>query len=71
MAEFCNKCAEEWEIPEVDINVYSIYRRLNKGTMESVLCEGCGLRAISKDQNGVLKVSYINDSNKLNWKDYQ
>ena len=70
MAEFCNKCSEEWGSPEIDINVYSIHRNLRKGQMESVLCEGCGMKAVSKDEKGNLKIAYINDSNTLNWKDY-
>ena len=34
-----------------------------KGQMESVLCEGCGMKAVSKDEKGNLKIAYINDSN--------
>jgi hypothetical protein len=54
MAEFCTKCAPEmWasDIPE-DINIDEIYESLTPGNATPVMCEGCMLMGIGKDENG-------------------
>jgi hypothetical protein len=62
MAEFCNKCTEKmWgtEIPP-DINVYEVFETLEPGYVSSgYICEGCGLVAIAKNEEGKLQVMRI------------
>lgn len=60
MADFCNKCADELfgEGVEPDINVYAIGETLQTGFYLPVLCEGCGMMAISKNEEGLLELAY-------------
>ena len=61
MADLCNKCALEmwgdqyW--PDIDIPV--IAESLEPGTYAPVLCEGCGIRAIGKNQQGGIMIATI------------
>ena len=62
MADFCNKCA--WDMwgdrfpPE--INVPRIFAELEEEFIKLVVCEGCGLSAIGKTEEGKLVIAYIN-----------
>lgn len=58
MADFCNKCTERMfgENVEPDIDVYKIGENLEPGYFQVVLCEGCGLKIISKNELGYIKV---------------
>lgn len=67
MAEFCNKCAEKYGSPEVDVDVYRIHGQLNKNEMTYTMCEGCGMVAIKKDVTGALMVGYA-ERNRTNIK---
>jgi len=54
MADFCTKCAEELFGKEVspEIDVLAIAEALEPDTWTSVLCEGCGMLAVSRHENG-------------------
>jgi len=71
MAEFCNYCAESWGMPTPEIDVFAIYKNLNAGEYESVLCEGCGMVAVMKDETGALKVGHSDNNTTTKWSDYQ
>ncbi|GJQ43744.1 MAG: hypothetical protein JETCAE03_32420 [Ignavibacteriaceae bacterium] len=64
MAEFCNKCIEKvFPGEKPDIDVYEIFNELKEGYVQPVLCEGCGMSGILKDDYGHLKVIYIDGDN--------
>lgn len=63
MADFCNKCAPEvWgkDVPP-DIDVYRIVEELEPGNFESVLCEGCRLRAVGKSSDGEALIALLEE----------
>jgi hypothetical protein len=63
MADFCNKCAPEmWgkDAPP-DIDVYQIAEGLEFGHFASVLCEGCRVRAVGKDNGGKILVALLEE----------
>ncbi len=51
MADYCTLCADQVGFP-VDIDVRKIAETLEPGTYVPVLCEGCGMNAVGKDENG-------------------
>jgi len=63
MADFCNKCAQEMWADQVEpeINVELIAEGLEPGHFESVLCEGCGVRAIGKTAEGKTIIALLED----------
>jgi hypothetical protein len=63
MADFCNKCAAEmWnDQVEPEIDVHGIADQLEPGYFESVLCEGCGIRAIGKNDNGEILIAILEE----------
>jgi len=68
MAEFCNKCVEKYVGDEFkpDIDVYALHEALQPGYMISnIICEGCGLNAVQKTEDGELRVLIYDD-----WCDY-
>jgi hypothetical protein len=50
MAEFCSICEPEY----FDINLAKIALDLEQGHSENILCEGCGIKAVYKDEVGAL-----------------
>ena len=48
------------EVPP-DIDVYRIAESLEAGHFESVLCEGCRVRAIGKDSGGKILVALLEE----------
>jgi len=54
MADFCNICSEEMYGPGLppDINVHEIIRNLKNGYFTPVLCEGCGMSHVGKEDDG-------------------
>ena len=63
MADFCTKCAiEMWgnELPP-DIDIQKIADGMEPGHYTSVLCEGCGMIAIAKDENGNILIGVLNE----------
>lgn len=67
MADFCNKCAGELfgEDAQPEIDVQQIADSLEPGYFTNVLCEGCGLNAIIKEEDGSIKVGLLpKDENK-------
>ena len=54
MADFCNVCSEEMFGPGVpaDIDVYDILKEIYNGFFTTVLCEGCGMSHIGKEEDG-------------------
>ena len=62
MADFCTKCTKEMfgEQASPDIDVEKEFEDLQPGYVSSgYICEGCGLVAISKTENGEMKVMRI------------
>lgn len=59
MADFCTQCsaATFGDAVEPDINIREIAASLETGTYVDVLCEGCGMKAIGKDDNGNIMVA--------------
>ena len=73
MADFCTKCAfEMWgkELP-ADIDIKEIAKTLKPDTYQSVICEGCGMRAVGKDKDGNILIAIpVNDEaleTKVTW----
>ena len=60
MSEFCNKCTKEMYGKDAtpDINVYEISSRLSPGYFMNVLCEGCEMVGIQKDERGDIYLLY-------------
>jgi len=70
MAEFCNRCAKDMGIKK-DIDIYKIHHTLKEGYMQSVLCEGCEIIAVSKEDDGSLMVGYPDrKTGEVKWMDY-
>jgi hypothetical protein len=61
MADFCNRCAPEvWGDDHApDIDIHQIAESLEPGHFESVLCEGCRLRAIGKMRDGEIMIGIL------------
>lgn len=62
MADFCTKCANELFGNEVEaeINMAKISEELEADTYLPVLCEGCGMLAVGKRQDGTTMIA-VND----------
>ena len=59
MADFCNKCVQELfdEDTTPEIDVYEIFENLEPGYAEfGHICEGCGIIAVAKSEEGNLIV---------------
>jgi hypothetical protein len=73
MADFCNKCAQVlWgDQHEPEIEIERIAEQLEPGHFESVLCEGCGVRAIGKNQEGEILIAVLEEEGSVedlvNW----
>lgn len=54
MADFCTPCSAAMfgDRFQPDINLREIAATLENGTYVPVLCEGCGMNAVGKDENG-------------------
>jgi len=66
MAEYCNKCTPTKQRP--DYYLFWIALFMPKDTEEAILCEGCNVRAICKDEKGkiyLVKNKKINKTNLL------
>lgn len=79
MADFCTKCSLEMFGEEIapDIDVQKEFETLDPGMcMSGYLCEGCGLVAIAKTEDGNLQVARItfdensDDQGKSAWEEY-
>lgn len=72
---FVEQPEEQNVLPEYNENVqhFKIYSvqdiadTLQNGEMMEILCVYCKMTHIGKDQNGVIKVRYINDTNWTNY----
>jgi hypothetical protein len=72
MADFCNKCAYDmWgdHLP-ADIDVPKIFRELDEGFALTVMCEGCGLSAIGKNEGKLFTSKYRESWKEDNLSDY-
>ena len=72
MADFCNKCAYEMfgdRFP-ADIDVPILFEQLNDNSYFSVICEGCGMAAVGKE-NGKLILAFFKNPHDgtVEWKD--
>ena len=76
MADFCNKCSIEisGDTGNSEIDVLKISESLAPDTYMSVLCEGCGMRAVGKTETGetliAFKVNEIETGDEVNWISY-
>lgn len=64
MADFCNKCSNEMFGPnaEPEIDVYKILVSLEPGYYTNVICEGCTMLAIIKEEDGSVKLGYAGEN---------
>lgn len=63
MADFCTKCSfEMWgtELPP-DIDIQKIADGMEPGHYTAVLCEGCGMIAIAKDENSNILIGVLDE----------
>ena len=58
MADFGSCCAGKHEFG-ADFDIDEIFESLPDNHYMPVLCEGCGLKVISKDENGKFRVAYM------------
>jgi len=69
MADFCTRCTPrmwgEGVLP--DINIQEVFNKLTEGSYAPVLCEGCGLSAIGKFKDNMLKLAMPNSSGTYEW----
>ena len=54
MAEYCSQCSPFKEYGKIDINLFKIALKLNRGNSTSFICEGCNNRAVYKDEQGLI-----------------
>ena len=59
MAEFCSQCSPFDN--EYDIDIFKIALKLKNGHSKNILCEGCNIRAVYKDEQGLI---YLGKSEK-------
>jgi hypothetical protein len=61
MADFCNKCAREiWgEDFEPEIDVPSMAEQLPAGHYIPVICEGCVMTAVIKNEDGSVRLEFF------------
>ena len=52
MADFCSQCSPFDN--EYDIDLFKIALKLQKGASENILCEGCNIRVVYKDEEGLV-----------------
>lgn len=70
MAEFCSLCHERKpDLFPSEIDVRKIAKELKPGYVQHVMCEGCALVAIGKNENGKVLLGYYN-CGKVDWRDY-
>ena len=64
MADFCNKCSNEMFGPKVEpeIDVHKILVSLDPGYYTNVICEGCAMVAIIKEEDGSVKLGYAGEN---------
>ena len=65
MAEFCTKCAQRLDV-DVEIDIIAISKSLKLDHCLQVLCEGCGLLAIGKKDDGTIVLGYP-EGEKVKW----
>jgi hypothetical protein len=66
MADFCNVCSDQLfgDNAQPEIDVKSIVKDLKNNHYYTVLCEGCGMIAIEKDEKG--EISLITQDSQTN-----
>lgn len=52
MAEFCSLCAERMKLDHADFDVRAIASKVKIGNVQDVLCEGCSMITILKENDG-------------------
>jgi hypothetical protein len=65
MAEFCTDCADRYGFI-AEIETEKILARLKPGNSHNVLCEGCELVALFKDDDSAFFKGY-NNSGQIRW----
>lgn len=65
MAEFCSDCAERYGLI-AEIDTEKILARLKPGYSQNVLCEGCELIALLKEDDSTLFKGY-NNRGQVRW----
>jgi hypothetical protein len=63
MAEFCNKCSERMFGGDVEpaINIQKLTQTLENDHYAIVLCEGCGMRAVGKSDDGHIYLAFAEE----------
>lgn len=61
MADFCTECSKEMGFPVADINETEIFSKLEKNQYLPVLCEGCGMLAIGRGEDGKMMYAYTSE----------
>lgn len=61
MSDFCNRCSNElWgEDFQPEIDVLKIAESLQPNSYMPVLCEGCGMSAIGKNEKGEVMIAHV------------
>ena len=54
MAEYCSHCSPFKRQGNFDIDLFKIALKLNRGNSTSFICEGCNIRGIYKDEQGLI-----------------
>jgi hypothetical protein len=69
MADFCNKCSNEMfgEDSQPDIDVYEISKTLKPGYYQPVLCEGCVMVAVAKNDEGLIEIAREGQDGQINF----
>jgi hypothetical protein len=64
MADFCTKCSKELFGSEVEpeIHVEKIAESLEDDHYAIVLCEGCGMRAVGKSEDGHIYLAFAEEN---------
>ena len=66
MSDYCTNCSKVMfrDKVETEIDVYKIFNNLDECYGQSCLCEGCGLRFITK-LNGKMLVTFYSPDNEI------
>ena len=62
MAEYCSKCYFRYGMKE-DFDLPQIAYKLKRGYSQTFICEGCSIRGLYKDNEGLTYVYYLEEQN--------
>jgi len=70
MADFCSLCIEDMGSKKADIDIEDIFKELDSRMFQHVLCEGCALGGIAKDENGNMFLANVRDGKWMTKEEY-